>query len=90
MIISKFAAKGLWVLGQRPMGSRLKTYGFSTADSLSIKYKINKHLISKVLSTIRKDPNIIRIMFSKKSDCAKANTRDTYRGKLYTLSKGIE
>jgi len=47
-------------------------------------------MIFKPLSTIRKDPNIIGIMFSRKSECAKAKTRDAYRGKLYTLSKGIE
>jgi len=39
---------------------------------------------------MRKDPNIIGIMYSRKSDCAKAKTGDTYIGKLYTLRKGIE
>jgi len=72
------------------MGSRPKTYGFTAVNLLSIKDKIIKSLIYRPLSTIRKDPNIIRIMFSKKSDCAKAKTGDTYIGKLYTLSKGIE
>ncbi|MBP1593983.1 MAG: hypothetical protein H6Q12_1001 [Bacteroidetes bacterium] len=29
-------------------------------------------------------------MLSKKSDCAKAKTRETCRGKLYTLRKEIK
>ena len=72
------------------MGLRPKTYGFTAANLLSTKYETNKHMISRPLYAIRKDSIIIGIMFSKKSDYAKAKTGDTYRGKLYTLSKRIE
>jgi hypothetical protein len=47
-------------------------------------------MISRPLYAIRKDSIIIGIMFSKKSDYAKAKTRGTYRGKIYTLCKRIE
>jgi len=90
MIISEFTTEGLWVHDKRPMGSRLKTYGFTSVNLLNIKYKITKRLIFNYLYTNKKDLNIIRIMLSKKSDCAKSKTRDTCRGKLYTLRKGIE